>query len=98
MLPQKKRPGECPGLLVPALVMRADDYVAFTDARRNGTRPMMGRQQVHLVPGRVENICIEITALTRPRQPLRTRPGGFAPPDPPSPSLAGGPLPRFRLR
>src|SRR6266540_650796 len=56
MLPQKKGPGDARAFLVPALVIRANDYVVFTDARRNGTRPMMGRQQVHLVPGSVENI------------------------------------------
>jgi hypothetical protein len=68
MLRKEKGPGDARAFLVPALVIRANDYVVFTDARRNGTRPMMGRQQVHLVSSSGENISIEVTALGRWRQ------------------------------
>jgi hypothetical protein len=51
----KKRPGLLTrALVVPTLMT---DYAMFTSMRRHGARALMGRQQAHVVPRVVENIC-----------------------------------------
>jgi hypothetical protein len=52
---KKKGPGESRAFGTSA-GDSGNDYGVFTDARRNGTRPVLGRQQAHPDPHSVGNI------------------------------------------